>query len=635
MKIFSLLLFISLFFCSCTKAEDLFIEALLEEDPEGREEILKEVVETSEYPWSMEALMQMDSPDSRWVLRKITHLHRSEDIPPEFLLFSVREFTLQGKMDKAQSWAEELSFPEKPLYQLLLQEKNITAESLLTMQSEKVWEELQLLLDREYPALMEDRIALLIEYRTALILKEYGRADSLYAVLLESFPELALNPDLLYQAWYGLALQDSWATICGSLATEAQTRPGLAFALGRIYRNHGDYGKAVEYFRLSGPDKRGWWYLLDSAADRGEEQVLQELPRFLPSLEDPAYYNGQLEDILALQLRRRDWTAVEATGRKLLQLDEDQVSSRYFWVWARLLEHGYLEETDISAEGLYREISGRSPLSWYGFLSRWILGVPSEELMNLPDQLPEPEERSPADIVFTTLIQRGMEEQAVSYLKERHSEITLVSQPYISALYRRNENYYDLIHSALDSRNLEHFQMNRTTLMDLHPLAFSGEVGETSREYGHSPWLLHGLVRIESAYDRQIVSYSGAVGLAQLMTATAEEHARILGLEDPDLTDPASNLLLANRYIYWLNQRTYVNNLSDMLIAYNAGPGNLRKWKRSWGDLPPDIFCELIPYRQSRDYVPLVFTAALYYGYLYGDIPPEELLDQWIPSFRN
>jgi len=635
MKYFSFLLFSFVLLVSCKSGEDLYIKALLEEDPQNRETLLKAAVETDDAPWAMEALMQMNPPDSSWTLRQVRRLVKEEDLPQAFLLFSIRQQFLYQKHGPKESLIEQLNPAEKKLYQFLLQQEEPSAEELLFLSQEHSWREMDQLKEAGFLPFQKADTAMLIDYRIALFDRQYGRAAQQYQGLLERFPDLALHPDLLYQAWYGLALQDTWDLIATSLSPLAPGDPRLAFALGRIYRYQGEFLRAMEYFRLCGPDKRAWWYLLDSALDAGEEVVLEEIPLFLTGLEDPAYYNGQLEDILALQLRRGEWGSVEKTARVLLTLEEGPVSSRYFWVWARLMEHGYLEEKDISPEMLYRETSRRSPLGWYGYVSRWVLGEASSSLLELPESMELPASETPADRVFISLIQHGMEDKAESYLKERRSEISLFAQPYITALYRLQENYYALIHSALDARELEGFYMDKKTLTDLHPLAYRDEVKESALEYGHSSWLLHGLIRIESAYDREIVSYSGAVGLGQLMTATAEEHAGILGLENPDLTDPATNLLISSRYIYWLNLRAYVESLSDMLIAYNAGPGNLRKWKREWGHLPPDLFCEVIPYRQSRDYVPLVFTAALHYGYLYGDIPPEELLDSWIHSYRN
>ena len=58
-------------------------------------------------------------------------------------------------------------------------------------------------------------------------------------------------------------------------------------------------------------------------------------------------------------------------------------------------------------------------------------------------------------------------------------------------------------------------------------------------------------------------------------------------------------------------------------MAYNAGGGNLRKWKKAFGDLPPLLFIEAVPYKQTRDYVRKNLTALIIYNKLYYGISPE------------
>lgn len=111
-----------------------------------------------------------------------------------------------------------------------------------------------------------------------------------------------------------------------------------------------------------------------------------------------------------------------------------------------------------------------------------------------------------------------------------------------------------------------------------YPRKYSREIGEACRAYGVEENLVRGVIHAESKYKPAAVSPAGAVGLMQLMPATALWVAEMSG--EPalalDLTDPAANIRLGTAYLAYLLKKY---SLSDALAAYNAGEGNLLKWK--------------------------------------------------------
>jgi len=127
--------------------------------------------------------------------------------------------------------------------------------------------------------------------------------------------------------------------------------------------------------------------------------------------------------------------------------------------------------------------------------------------------------------------------------------------------------------------------------------------------------LLHAIIRQESKFDVRAESHRGAAGLMQVMPATADYIAGDRSFKSArdrhDLKDPTLNIELGQKYIrHLLDQSGVGNDLLSMAIAYNAGPGNLRKWKR---DLPqaaedPLLFIELIPMAETRTYVERVLA---------------------------
>lgn len=100
--------------------------------------------------------------------------------------------------------------------------------------------------------------------------------------------------------------------------------------------------------------------------------------------------------------------------------------------------------------------------------------------------------------------------------------------------------------------------------MDYRSLAY-----QTAQKYGINPDLFVRQIQAESAFNPAAVSSAGAIGLGQLMPATAKE----LGV---DPTDPAQNLEGAARYMKQLLGR-YKGDQTLALAAYNAGMGNVDK----------------------------------------------------------
>ncbi len=100
-------------------------------------------------------------------------------------------------------------------------------------------------------------------------------------------------------------------------------------------------------------------------------------------------------------------------------------------------------------------------------------------------------------------------------------------------------------------------------------------------ENGLDPNLLAGVMMVESRGNVGAESPAGALGLFQLMLPTAVEHAQLLGLPAPSktqlLTDARLNSRLGAHYLAWLFPR-FDGDVERVLIAYNAGPGRLKRW---------------------------------------------------------
>ncbi|CAN7420542.1 lytic transglycosylase domain-containing protein [Rhizobacter sp. LjRoot28] len=118
-------------------------------------------------------------------------------------------------------------------------------------------------------------------------------------------------------------------------------------------------------------------------------------------------------------------------------------------------------------------------------------------------------------------------------------------------------------------------------------------IEEAAAAHGLDASLVTAIVRVESAFNPHAVSHKGAMGLMQIMPATA----RGLGISDParDLLDPHTNLRAGARHLRGLHQR-YPGRLDLAIAAYNAGEGAVARW----AGIPP--------YPETRQYVESVLS---------------------------
>lgn len=148
------------------------------------------------------------------------------------------------------------------------------------------------------------------------------------------------------------------------------------------------------------------------------------------------------------------------------------------------------------------------------------------------------------------------------------------------------------------------------------------------------PALLFAFMRQESKFNSRATSRVGARGLMQLMPRTAVHVSNDRSLRSANkdrLYDPSYNMMLGQKYIQELMTAYKLeDNLFELLIAYNGGPGNLRKWKKNtvYRD-DPLLFIESIPSRETRGFLEAVSRNFWMYRMRFGqDTPSLDLLAQ-------
>ncbi len=150
----------------------------------------------------------------------------------------------------------------------------------------------------------------------------------------------------------------------------------------------------------------------------------------------------------------------------------------------------------------------------------------------------------------------------------------------------------------------------------LFPLPYWDVIHRESQRRGVDPFLVAGLIRQESRFDREAVSSVGALGLMQLMPPTARQLARNRRLSRERILEPERNIRLGVLHLSQLLRR-FDGNVEKAVAAYNGGGTRVAQWSK---ELPADIpaFVESIPLKQTRNFVYIVLRNYQFYRDLYG-----------------
>ena len=131
--------------------------------------------------------------------------------------------------------------------------------------------------------------------------------------------------------------------------------------------------------------------------------------------------------------------------------------------------------------------------------------------------------------------------------------------------------------------------------------------------------LTNGISRQESSFDPYAVSHAGARGMMQLMTGTAREQAKKMGVGYDGyrlISDPNYNVMLGSAYFQRM-LNIWDGSVPLAVASYNAGSGNVGKWVRRYGDPRNQVdmlkWIEAIPFVETKAYVQRVIENSVVY----------------------
>lgn len=399
---------------------------------------------------------------------------------------------------------------------------------------------------------------------------------------------------------------------------------------------------------VSGEDRdAAAWYRAESLIPLSRREAAAWLARTAPSWLAPASFADVIGRLARESLLAKDGAALYILRSEVAPRMSPRAASRLVYLAGRAAETGIAPprradgtapdpgEYAISA---YREVRDRSPEPYYRLLAARRLGLPLIEIPSSRPPAPRyPESRSARDIrkscphpedYLEGFAQYGLAElisPEIRVLADSQDAPDPESLRRLAVLLGNSGN--PAVSMLVMNRLFENlgYEASREDWELLWPRPWPAEVSSAAAAAGMDEHILYGLVRSESFFRPAVVSRAGAVGLAQLMPATAEETARRLRIGSYDLEKPADNLRLGSAHFAGL-LRALNGRVLPSVFAYNAGLSRMRQWERAAPGFPDDLLLESLSIEETRQYGRNVLWASMVYGVLYYGLSAEDAL---------
>jgi len=432
--------------------------------------------------------------------------------------------------------------------------------------------------------------------------------------LVDLYPVYYVNrlASRLWESGLPEAAQRVYQKILDNHPTETLACHKALFFMGRIEEDNQRYLKAIDYYEKL-LDQYNWGYFTPSAQFK------------IPWLRRQ---NGQLEearDGFNKLLKYANPKKFRNPGNGFQEPDDFRPAALYW-----LAETERRLENNESRVVFLKQLVERFPMDFYAMVARiemsmqplnflepqsiqkssprkWGLGEVNRKRINRAEKL-----------ISIGFLEMGMKELSLITQREENQEFAY----YLAQLFKRAGGYQRAISLSWGiSRKNDHDAISPSLAEMLFPKPYIEKAIKESSQYKMSPYLVLGLMRQESAFNKRVVSSARAIGLMQLLPSTAKRVARSMGAKSPDQEDlkkPEVNIQLGVKYLSGL-----LNDLEDNVIfalaSYNAGPGKVKQWMEIRSHLNPLEFMESIPYKETRNYVKKVLRNYVIYKTLYGE----------------
>lgn len=426
-------------------------------------------------------------------------------------------------------------------------------------------------------------------------------------------------------------VQDNWAIQASNAYEKADyvkvkslTEHGVSKYSENI--NSDDYKRAVDvYLKLYDNELTGITKLFGLAKGKGKDYIWNLKCEKSPQKSKSVCYNGlyanypssdyaqdALSNILFDRIRQKDYLNARKIGLDFISRfpDSDKIPMVMFWVGK--IEQRYYNSSEYMK--YYQDIINNYPDSYYAYRAFWILkGVSNAVIptsLNLKPVMYPYKYPAKTDILYTLLEVKDYD------MVEKYT-----CDDFIKSWVQYQEgNYSTSAYLAQEAMEKLKQKPPKTDLRWrlVYPQNYYVQVKKYADIYKNNDALMMAIVREESHFNSEAQSGVGAIGLMQLMPATAHDIGAKHGISfnTSYLFNPELNVRLGN--LYYSTIRGMLENKDvSAIAAYNGGIGSVTRWKTTFKYSDTDEFIEQIPYEETKDYVKKVFRSYWNYTRIY------------------
>ena len=437
-----------------------------------------------------------------------------------------------------------------------------------------------------------------------------------------------------------------------------------AYWHARFLRDAENWQEAETWFwkaagLAAGPFERdaAAWYAVEASLKQSRATAIPALGKALAASRNPGYYSDLLEPLSREALVARDGKALATLDAAVSARASGEDAARLAYLCARAAQSGIITDAQVSAafgvtyknaaayaESRLRAAYDQKSDAWYRLAAAYRLGEPlfaplaplaaepasgpagaagHETVPAVATSAAKESESVRAPVVGPDEYALGLARFGLGHRlrSELGTEFALLAKETVRQVAEtlwsagRYDQSYRLIATLFWKAG---FVPTRREAELYWPRPYPETFTTAAQAAGLDEFLLYGLARSESAFDRVVVSKSGAIGLTQLMPATAAEMATRLRMAEYDLTDPVDNVTIGSAYFARVLAGVD-GRVLPAVFSYNGGPTRFRRWEAEYGKLPLDLMLEALSYEETRQYGRNVVTAALSYAALYGE----------------